>query len=246
MDDLRKVLSRNSKPIIVLKGGKTKTGSVAAKSHTASISGNNKLWNAFFKQYNMVEVNSLEHLLNAARMIQCYGICDLENIAVFSISGGYGVVMVDLIENSGLKVPQFTSETQEKLREKFYALGTSSLNPLDVAAQFFNTKWTKEIMEIAISDKNIDALIMDIPSWYFNIEYFFTPDPDFEKNIYAAFELGHKYKKPLILIIQRAHCPESHTEVSRRLIEKKVPVYGDPQEIIPLLNKISRLNNSKI
>ena len=63
IDDLKKVLEQNKKPIVVLKGGKSETGSIAAKTHTASISGDNRLWDALFKQFNIIEVDSLEQLL---------------------------------------------------------------------------------------------------------------------------------------------------------------------------------------
>jgi len=92
--DLRKVLSQNKKPIVVLKGGKTRRGKFAAKTHTASISGNNKVWKTIFKQYNIIEVDSLEQLLNMGRLIDFYGVQDLDKIAVFSISGGYGKLML--------------------------------------------------------------------------------------------------------------------------------------------------------
>ena len=48
-DALREILSQNIKPIVALKGGKSSTGSKAVKTHTASISGNNKLWSALLK-----------------------------------------------------------------------------------------------------------------------------------------------------------------------------------------------------
>jgi acyl-CoA synthetase (NDP forming) len=238
--DLRYVLSQNPKPIIVLKGGKSSRGKIAAKTHTASISGKNQIWESLFRQYNLIEVNSLEQLLNTARLINFYGFHEINNVAVFSISGGYGVVLVDLIENAGLNIPDFSPEIQSKLNEKFFIHGTSSKNPLDVAAQLTYSNSIKEIIGIALSDKRIDALIMDFPSWYFSYEFFITPEKDYEKNILDALSLGHKYDKPLIPIIQRANTPDEQSRISRLLAEKKVPVFGDPLEVIPLLPKISR------
>jgi acyl-CoA synthetase (NDP forming) len=50
------------------------------------------MWETLFKQYNIIEVDSLEQLLFTARLIDCYGPFKLENVAVFSISGGYGLL----------------------------------------------------------------------------------------------------------------------------------------------------------
>ena len=152
-EDLRRVLEQNKKPIIVLKGGRSKTGALATKTHTASISGDNQIWAAFFKQYNVIEVDSLEQLLNTALLIDFYGTFDLQKLAVFSISGGYGVILVDLIEKLGMNVPPFSPEIQEQLASKFFMPGTSSNNPLDLAAQFFFSNVVYEIIDLALSDK---------------------------------------------------------------------------------------------
>jgi len=237
--DLRRTLSQNKKPIVILKGGKSNKGKLAAKTHTASISGKNQIWESLFKQYNLIEVNSLEQLLNTARIIDFYGFQEIKNVAVFSISGGYGVVLVDLIEKFGMNIPDFSPEIQSKLNEAIFIRGTSPKNPLDVAAQLTYSNSIKDIIALALSDKKIDALIMDFPSWYFSYEFFITPEKDYEKNILEALSLGHKYKKPIIPIIQRASTPEEQIRISRLLIEKKVPVFGDPLEVIPLLKRIS-------
>jgi acyl-CoA synthetase (NDP forming) len=47
------------------------------------------------------------------------------------------VILVDLIEKVGINIPPFSPEIQEKLNSKFFMPGTSSKNPLDLAAQFF-------------------------------------------------------------------------------------------------------------
>ncbi len=237
---LQKALELNDKPIVVVKGGKSGIGSVAAKTHTGTMTGEKKIWETLFKQYGVIEVESIEQLLNVARLIKCYGTFNIKNIAVLSCSGGYGVILVDLIEKFGLHVPPFSKATQIKLEKEIFTSGTSSNNPLDVAAQIYNTESIYNIIDIALYDKEIDGLIIDLPAWFFNTDYLFRKDRYFEPIIIKAFGLGHKYHKPLIPIIQRVNCPEDRIRIVRKLNEKKIPVFGDPLEVIPLLPKISR------
>ncbi|MFW9968718.1 MAG: CoA-binding protein [Candidatus Odinarchaeota archaeon] len=239
IEALKIVLNQNKKPIIFLKGGQTETGSIAAKTHTASISGNNLLWKAFLSQYNIIQVNTLEQLLHTARLIDCYGIFKLKNIVVFSISGGYGVVLVDLLERQGIKIPPFSPNIQEKLNSKFLLPGTSAKNPLDLAAQFFLENAVYEIIDLALSDEKIDGLILDLPSFYLTPIFKSRNNQSFESNTVESLNLGHKHNKPLIPIIQRLNQPEERERISKRLIERNIPVFGDPLEVIPLLSKIS-------
>jgi len=237
---LQKALELNDKPIIVVKGGKSGKGSVAAKTHTGTMTGEKKIWETLFKQYGVIEVESIEQLLNVTQLIKCYGSFNIENVAILSSSGGYGVILVDLIEKFGLNVPPFSKTTQIKLEKEFFTVGTSSNNPLDVAAQIYNSESIYDIIEIAISDKEIEGLIIDLPTWFFNTDYRFRKDKNFEPKLIKAFGLGHIHQKPLIPIIQRVNCPEDRIRIVRKLNKKKIPVFGDPLEFIPLFPKISR------
>ncbi|MFX1376882.1 MAG: CoA-binding protein [Promethearchaeota archaeon] len=240
IDDLKEILNDNEKPIIVLKGGKSESGSIAAKTHTASIAGNNELWKSFFKQNNIIEVDSLEQLLHIAQIIDFYGIFELNKIAICSISGGYGVVLVDLVEKYGIRVPSFSNDIQKKIRSKFFMPGTSPKNPLDLAAHFFFERFVYDIIDIVLTDKNIDGLILDMPSFYlspvFSRERY---TQDFESTMIKTLSLGHKYKKPIIPIIQRLNRPSDRERLYNKLTKEKVPVFGDPLEFIPLFQKIS-------
>ncbi|MHA1148646.1 MAG: CoA-binding protein [Promethearchaeota archaeon] len=236
---LKQVLAQNKKPLIIVKGGKSKSGSFAARTHTAALTGDHKIWGSVFKQYKVIETDSIEQMLYTAKLIDNYGDFDIQHIAVFSISGGYGVIMVDLLEKYGMKVPPFSLKIQKQLDEKFFTRGTSSKNPLDVSAQVFDAESMYEIMDLALSDKKIDALVLDLPSWYFNQEFHLRKNPEFETKIIDALCLGKKHNKPLIPIIQRAICLEDRTRAYKSLSERKVPVFGDPMEFIPLLQKIS-------
>jgi len=242
IDTLRAILKTNTKPIIVLKGGQSEMGAIAAKTHTASIAGDNKIWKNFFRQYNLIEVDSLEELLHTARLIDCYGVFKLENLAVVSISGGYGVVLADLIEKSGLEVPPFSPKIQHEISKRFFMAGTSPNNPLDFAAQFFAINIVKEVIDIILSDKGIDGLIVDLPGFYLTLSPRVKESKVFFKIMLESLNLGHKHNKPLILIMQHLTRPKIINEFLTKIKDNKITIFGDPQEFLPLLPKISNFN----
>jgi len=242
IDTLKAILKNNTKPIIVLKGGQSEIGAVAAKTHTASISGDNKIWTNFFRQYNLIEVDSLEELLHATRLIDCYGSFELHNLAVVSISGGYGVVLADLIEKSGLQVPPFSQNIQDEISKKFFMAGTSPNNPLDFAAQFFAITIVKEVIDLILSDKIIDGLVIDLPGFYLTLPPRIKDTEAFFKIVLESLTLGHKHNKPLILITQHHTRPKTINDFLTNVIDNKITIFGDPQEFLPLLPRISNFN----
>ena len=242
INTLRAILKENTKPIIVLKGGQSEMGAIAAKTHTASIAGDNKIWKNFFRQYNLIEVDSLEELLHTARLIDCYGVFKLENLAIVSISGGYGVVLADLIEKAGLEVPPFSPKIQHEISKRFFMAGTSPNNPLDFAAQFFAINIVKEVIDIILSDKGIDSLIVDLPGFYLTLSPRVKESKVFFKIMLESLNLGHKHNKSLILIMQHLTRPKIINDLLTKIKDNKITIFGDPQEFLPLLPKISNFN----
>ena len=79
------------KPILLLKAGLTESGARAVSSHTGSMAGGEKIWNAVFKQSGAVRVSSLEEMANvAAAFINC-GKSEGRRVAVIGTGGGIGV-----------------------------------------------------------------------------------------------------------------------------------------------------------
>ncbi len=242
IDTLRNILKYNTKPIIVLKGGQSERGAIAAKTHTASISGDNKIWLNFFRQYNIIEVDSLEQLLHSARLIDCYGGFKVHKLAVVSISGGYGVVLADMIEKIGIHVPPFSQNIQNEISKRFFMAGTSPNNPLDFAAQFFAINIVQEVIDIVLSDKIIDGLVIDLPGFYLTLPVSIKNSEAFFNLALESLSLGHKHNKPLILIIQHLTRPNTLTDFLTEIEKKKITIFGDPQEFLPLLPKITKFN----
>ena len=120
--------------------------------------------------------------------------------------------------------------------------GTSSNNPLDFAAQFFAINIVKEVIEIILSDKGIDGLIIDLPGFYLTLSPRVKESKVFFKIMLESLNLGHKHNKPLILIMQHLTRPNTINELLTKIKDNKIAIFGDPQEFLPLLPKISNFN----
>jgi len=242
-DALRQVLAQNKKPIICLKAGKSQSAVIAAKTHTASIAGEYHIWKAIFNQYNVIEVKSVEHLISAAKLIDCYGVFKLKSAAVLVLSGGYGVVLTDLLEEEGISVPPFSPEIQNQIDQKFKVVGTGTKNPLDVSGHLRNLKLMHELIELALSDTVIDGIITVLPAFYLNYgsrDGRRTQFSSFEKPVAKIMSLGHKYNKPIIIIMQGTTFPKTRENFAKEFAKIKVPMFRDPYEFISLLPKISK------
>ena len=86
---LRRVLEKNKKPILLLKGGVSATGQIAAKTHTAAIAGKNEIWDGLFKQFGVVQVETLTELLYGALILDYFfkKTFKVTNLMIVSISG---------------------------------------------------------------------------------------------------------------------------------------------------------------
>ena len=143
-----------TKPMVVLKGGKTEAGTKAASSHTGSIAGSVEAYRTAFRQTGVIEANSIDELfdfsLTLARIRHLDG-----GIAVVTNSGGPGVMAADEIERLGLQFAAFDRATIEHLR----ALDLANVyNPVDVRGDADSEKFGKAL-DIVAADNRVGALI---------------------------------------------------------------------------------------
>ncbi len=162
---LKKALRRvaRKKPIVAIKGGMTSQGMRVAISHTGSLGGTPEIWQAFFKQVGVLEVQNLAEMLNVLIALEHSSLPSGPNISVITNSGGFSVMQTDFALRKGLNVPRFSSPTIEALRQIIPLAGTSIANPLDAWPIFYNLSSQGnigEIIKIVAADPNINALIL--------------------------------------------------------------------------------------
>ncbi len=150
-----------AKPVIIWKGGLTESGARATASHTASMAGEARIWDAFFAQTGAIRVNSLEEMADVALLFLHLKPFRGRRVLLLGGGGGNAVAMADICSRDGLTVPTLAEDTRRQLAEFIPLAGNSIRNPLDVWLVQHNLEMFRRCIEIAAADPAIDLIIAD-------------------------------------------------------------------------------------
>lgn len=124
------------KPIVMQKVGRSELGGKAAKSHTASIAGDDAVTEAVMSEFGIYRARNSEEMLDIAHTAtrKIYPVAN--SLGVITVSGGAGVLISDVAEGLGLAMPEMPLEAQQKLRA--LVPFCAPRNPVDATAQVSN------------------------------------------------------------------------------------------------------------
>ncbi len=131
MAKARRVAREKHTPIIAIKSGTTDAGTRAISSHTGSLAGSERAYDAAFRQAGVVRANSIESLFNYSIAFAYQPLLRGNRIAVVTNAGGMGVMATDAVERAGLKMARLAPETINALLRDAPEIA-SALNPIDV------------------------------------------------------------------------------------------------------------------
>ena len=151
------------KPIIAIYAGGSKAAARSIMSHTGSISADNRIYEAVFKETGIISTDSIMDFLYYLRTLsqaQSYKVFPKGNkIGIITDSGGPGAMMTKNAELYGLEIPEFSQELQAELK-KDIPKTASSVNPVDITfhENFMNMfiKFPKLLMK----SNEVDAVIV--------------------------------------------------------------------------------------
>ncbi|MFX1346099.1 MAG: CoA-binding protein [Promethearchaeota archaeon] len=228
---LFKTLKEMKKPVLFMRGGKTRRGQTAVLSHTGSMATKKNIWNAVFKQTPILEMSSsLDDLIDDTYLFSSYfnrfkelgrkvEYPSNKRVLIILWSGGFGILATDFLIELGFEVPQFKGKTLEKLTN-IYPIRVGSLsNPLDLP---FVT-YQKELAEVtkAAIDEDISLVIVESDAWK-NIEG--KSFKGYYKNLLEIRDYVEKQNKTMI-IIQHNYPSESRKIFVDMLLKDKFLVY---------------------
>ncbi|EFK96895.1 CoA-binding domain protein [sediment metagenome] len=122
------------KPIVLLKGGRSKAGNRAAASHTGAMTSDSGIFDAVCRQAGIVMVEQPMDLLDLSAAFSSLPLPDGNRAAIMTLGGGWGVVTSDLCSQYGLEVPELTSELIERI-DRILPPYWSRSNPVDIVGE---------------------------------------------------------------------------------------------------------------
>ncbi len=217
------------KPIVVIKVGVTEAGSKAAASHTGSIAGSDKVYDAAFRQAGVVRAYDAAEMFDYVKGLLYCPLPQGPNIGIVSNSGGVAVETADRLIENGLKVPTFSEEAQEEIMQLIPAFGNPR-NPVDLTATL-NMNSFLNVPDIVLKQPEIHGLItISLGTSIIKTMFPDVPEEDLE-GMYewingTLLKTYKKYDKPVIVIDPAADVAGA----SAKILEKeKVPVYTTPE-----------------
>ena len=119
------------KPIVLLKGGRSKAGNRAAASHTGAMTSDIKIFDAVCRQAGIVRAEKPMDLLDLAAAFSSLPLPAGNRAAIMTLGGGWGVVTADLCAEYGLDVPELSAQLIAKMDGMLPAYWSRS-NPIDL------------------------------------------------------------------------------------------------------------------
>ncbi len=147
------------KPILLFKAGSSEASARAVRSHTASMAGNDTVFDAACKQAGVLRFDDYMEMFRVAYAL-CYQPLPKSNrIGVISPGGGFCVTTAEVCANLGMELPEMSLDAQEKLLAQMNDFAPPPLNPIDSIARK-NMPAYQQIAEIVAAEDYIDGIIM--------------------------------------------------------------------------------------
>ena len=218
----------NPKPIIALKAGRTMLGAKAASSHTGSLAGSDRVYDAIFNQCGVLRGETLEELFDYVKAFSSQPLPKGENVAIITNSGGPGILATDSCIRHGLNIAPFNKNTVRTL--KTILPPTASFNnPVDLIAEAQHEQYEATLREI-LKDKNVHSSIIILTATSFT---------NAEKIADSIVIAAKKFQKPVLCCFLGVYDVSRGIDI---LEENGIPAYRFPESAARALSEMTKFN----
>src|SRR5271167_2765877 len=147
-----------SKPVIVIKVGRTAAAAKAAASHTGSLTGSDEVLEAAFRRVGVLRVNSIADIFYMSEVLAKQPLPRGPRLAILTNAGGPGVLATDTLISLGGQLAELSPETMAAYNS-FLPAPWSHNNPIDILGDAEPERYAKAL-EIASKDPGIDGMLV--------------------------------------------------------------------------------------
>ena len=158
--------AEHGKFILALRSGRSAAGADAVASHTAGLTGDSQICDAFLAQYGVQQVGSMTEMIDAAKMLVWGARHHVTAPALVSVSGGAGALMADAVCAHGLVLQPFGSSVTQAVHAALPSFAKAS-NPLDLTGMVgANPTLLAKVLEPIILERQHDLVMVFIGLMY--------------------------------------------------------------------------------
>jgi acyl-CoA synthetase (NDP forming) len=234
------------KPVIILKGGKSKAGTKSVFSHTASVAGSTDIWDVVCRQCNVVQACDIDELLDLAVIFFCTSPPNGKRVGIMGGGGGRSVLSADQCEESGLEVVDLPEEIRNFLASKEPRLANWLGNPIDLSIIFGNVNYL-DILHKMYQHPDFDLIIANIGLEVVNFQNQQIAEKylNMETNDYLNIE--RLKLKPMLFVLFNHEigssclddwCFNKVFELRERLVSAGMPVFASVRRAAVAANKM--------
>jgi acetyltransferase len=147
-----------TKPIIVIKPGRTEAAAKAAASHTGSLTGSDEVLQAAFQRVGVLRVEAISELFDMAEVLAKQPRPKGPRLCIVTNAGGPGVLATDMLIGAGAQLANLASETMAAFNQILPPTWSHN-NPVDIIGDAKPELYAKSL-EIAAKDPNTDGILV--------------------------------------------------------------------------------------
>jgi len=215
------VAKKSNKPIIALKSGVSAHGAAAAASHTGSLAGGAKVYNAAFKQAGVIQATDLDNLFYRGLALSIQPPMRGDNFLIITNGGGNGVLATDAAERCGIPLKFAPDDVQAEMKKHMPEYG-SAKNPVDMTGMAGND-WYYETVKFAIMNEWTDSVVV------LYCETAITNPPEIAESIKRAVDDSGVKDKPITVSFVGG---EKSDKAIGWLVERGIPAFFAPDTAV--------------
>ncbi len=147
-----------TKPIIVIKPGRTEAAAKAAASHTGSLTGSDEVLQAAFQRVGVLRVEAISELFDMAEVLGKQPRPKGPRLTIVTNAGGPSVIATDMLIGSGAQLADLAPETMAAFNAILPPTWSHN-NPVDIIGDAKPELYAKSL-EIAAKDPNTDGILV--------------------------------------------------------------------------------------
>ena len=221
------------KPVIVIKGGRSKAGFRAAASHTAAMAGSLNVWETAIKQTGAIQAESIQDMIDLVIAFSFLPSISGKRVGIAGGGGGRSVLSADEWEEAGFSVVPFTDRIRNQIKERSPDIWDWIGNPADRSMMEGSGISTGDILKIMSKEGDFDLLAGNI-----------TDDAPFEKarwidtieeEVRDFIDIGDEGRIPITVVLPTGDLDINHfadwrwrfvAEKRVSLMEAQIPVFS--------------------